>query len=130
MTERQDRNVPSGGSTVAEPRPTLTLDAVLEVLSNRGRRFALYSLSDAADGVTDLGTLIEDVVTLESALDGAAVRRDRYLEVARDLYHWHLPVLADVGVLDRDDRHETIRYLGHPTLETWLARIRRDELGR
>ena len=130
MTETPDRNVASGGRTVAEPRPSLTLDAVLELLSNRDRRFALYSLADAVDGVTDLRTLIEDVVTLESALEEAAVHREHYLEVARDLHHWHLPVLADVGVVDHDERHETIRYLGHPTLETWLDRTRRDELGR
>lgn len=117
------------GAPLDEPVPSLSLDAVLYVLANRSRRYVLYALTDAAEGVTDLATLVEEVATLEAARSEAALRRDRYLEVATDLYHWHLPALADVGVVDCDDRHDTVRYRGNPTLETWLARVRRDELG-
>lgn len=134
MTEEPDtRNDGPGGdagrASLQDVAPSLTLDAVLYVLANRSRRFVLYTLSDAAEGVTDLATLVEDVATLEAAMDEAALRRDRYLEVATDLYHWHLPALADVGVVDCDGRHDTIRYRDHPALETWLTRVRRDELG-
>ena len=115
-------------SAVSDPGPAISLDDVLEVLSNRRRRFVLYSLADAAERVADFPTLVEDVATLEAAMDEAALRRDRYLDLAADLYHWHLPVLADVGVVDCDGRNDTIRYRDNPTLETWLARTRGDEL--
>lgn len=114
---------------VSDPVGSLSLDAVLYVLANRSRRYVLYALADATEGVTDLATLVEEVATLEAARSEAAIRRDRYLEVARDLYHWHLPALADVGVVDFDGRHGAVRYRDHPTLSTWLDRVRRDELG-
>lgn len=132
MTEDPDAtggDASPGRAALSDPAPTLTLDAVLYVLANRSRRYVLYALSDAAEGVTDLATLVEDVATLEAAIDEAALRRDRYLEVATELYHWHIPALADVGVVDCDGRHDTVRYRGHPTLEAWLSRVRRDELG-
>lgn len=130
MTEEAERDGRPGPAAGTDSSATLSFDTVLEVLANRTRRFALYSLTESADGVTDLRRLVEEVVTLEAATGDVAVRRDRYLEVATDLYHWHLPVLADVGVVDCDGRHETIRYVGHPRLESWLDRIRREELGR
>lgn len=130
MTEDAERDGRSGAAADTATSATLSLDAVLEVLADRTRRFALYSLSESAGGVTDLRRLVEEVVTLEAATGDVAVRRDRYVEVATDLYHWHLPVLADVGVVDFDGRHETIRYVGHPRLETWLDRLRRTELAR
>jgi hypothetical protein len=109
---------------------SLTLDTVLELLANQRRRFALYTLIDAPDRVITLETLIEDVATLEAACADKALTRDRYLEVASDLYHWHLPVLADVGIIDCDARSEHIRYWCHSPLETWTSRVRHAELPR
>lgn len=126
---KEDSNYGGPSDTaVSDPGPTLSLDDVLELLSNRRRRFVLYSLADAAERVAEFPTLVEDVATLEAAMDEAALRREQYLDLATDLYHWHLPVLVDVGVVDCDGRHDTIRYRGHSTLETWLTRVRSDEL--
>jgi hypothetical protein len=117
-----------GGPGAASVTTTLSLDAVFEVLANRRRRFALYTLSDAADDIVELQTLVEDVVTLEAALAGTAVTREGYLETGTDLYEWHLPVLGELGVVDCDPRHREIRYRPEPTLERWLSRVRAEEL--
>lgn len=107
---------------------SLTLDTIFELLANQRRRLTLYTLTDATDGVTTLHSLIEDVTALSAALNETAFTKDQYRAVARDLYHWHLPVLADVGLIDCDARHEVIRYLNAPQLEAWIARARGDEL--
>lgn len=73
-------------------------------------------------------TLLENVVTFEAAIHGTGVTRDRYLEIGTDLYEWHLPVLVDVGLVDLDDRHDTVRYLGDPLLNFWLREVRSYEL--
>lgn len=101
---------------------------MLELLANRRRRFTLYALTATTDGRTTLEALIEDVATLEAAIANEALTRDRYLETAGDLYHWHVEVLADVGVIEIDDQTEAIKYHHHPLLETWLARIQACEL--
>lgn len=107
---------------------SLDLDTVLELLANQRRRFVLYTLADTPDQIVTFEVLFEDVATLETALAGDALTRDRYLNVVSDLYHWHLPVLADVGIIDCDDRSRTIRYWNPPLLDTWTARVRSDEL--
>jgi len=114
--------IPPAGSS-------LSLDTVFELLANRRRRFILYSLTDAVDGMADLRSVIEDVATLEAALEKRAFTRQHLLDVGTDLYEWHIPVLTDVGVIECDARHGTIRYWSQPLLETWLERARTDELG-
>lgn len=119
------RLTPSSASTGT----SFSLDTVFELLSNRRRRFVLYTLEDAADGIVDLRDLIEEVTTLEAGLVGEACSRTRYLDVASDLYHWHLEVLANTGVLSFDKRSATVRYQPVAALEEWLDRARVDELG-
>lgn len=128
MTEGRDREEPSVTTSPPESESVLSLDTVFEVLANRRRRFALYTLLDARNGVVPFDALVEDVATLLAAVDGDAVRCDRYLELGTDLYHWHLPVLADVGLIDYDPRQKTIRYWPDPLLEHWLKRVKQDEL--
>lgn len=112
------------------PRGSLSiaLDTVFELLADRRRRFTLYSLSGATDGIVEFSTLVEDVATLEASQLRSAVTADRIRDVAADLRHWHLPVLADVGVVEYDERSGTIRYRATGQLETWLHRIRVEEL--
>ncbi len=109
---------------------SLSLDTVLELLANQRRRFVLYTLIDTSSNGIDLQTLIEDVATLEAARVNEALTRDRYLAVGSDLYHWHLPVLADVGVVETDTRSGSVRYWRSDLLETWATRVRQDELPR
>jgi hypothetical protein len=128
MTEDESRR---DSATVAMASgSSLSLDTVFELLANRRRRFALYSLTDADDGMVDLAALIEDVATLEAALLERAITRRRYLDVGTDLYEWHLPVLTDVGLIECDLRHGTIRYWPDSRLETWVDRVRAEEIRR
>lgn len=108
--------------------PSLSLDTVLELLANQRRRFTLYSLLDSDSNLIEFEILIEDVATLEAALADHALTRERYQDVAADLYQWHLPVLDDVGVIDYDARHDLIRYFGHSLLHKRVTCIRQDEL--
>lgn len=128
MNDDTDRETASEATTAPGTASTLSLDAVFEVLSDRHRRFVLYTLADLEDDVVPLEELVEEVVTLTAALDGDALTHERYRDIATDLYHWHLPVLADVGIIDCDARHDTVRYLRPPLLETWVDRVSHDEL--
>lgn len=100
------------------------------MLASQRRRFVLYVLADAAERVTTLAELIDEVVTLETAIEFEPLTNDRLTEIATDLYHWQLPVLHDVGIIDCDSRHKTIRYLAPPTLEPWVRRARSEELAQ
>lgn len=119
-----------GSGTVNESGtgPSLSLDTILELLANRRRRFALYTFADAPDGVVTLEALVEDVATLEASIARTALTRDRYLEAASELHHWHLAMLSDLGLLEYDERSGAIRYRGHPRLEAWTRRVRDEEL--
>ena len=128
MTEDVERRVVDSSTDSTSREIESSLDTVFRVLSNRTRRFALYALHDVPDGVLDLQSLIEEVVTLTVGLDAHPFTRERYVDIASDLYFWHLPVLAEVGAIDYDTRHETIRYRTPPTLEKWVTRVRAEEL--
>lgn len=120
-----DKDDSTDGSDI-DPFPTL--DTVLELLANRRRRFALYTLVNASDRIVTFEALIEDVATLEAAREDVPFTRDRYLDVASGLYHWHLPVLSDLGIVDCDARSGVVRYRPYDSLETWTDRVRCDEL--
>jgi len=128
VTDDAERRVVNLSSDTISRDIETSLDTVFRVLANQTRRFALYALHDVPDGVLDLETLIEEVVTLTASLDIHAFTQERYVDIASDLYYWHLPVLADVGAIDYDTRHDTIRYLTPPSLEEWVARVRAAEL--
>ncbi|MFC6907118.1 DUF7344 domain-containing protein [Halalkalicoccus tibetensis] len=116
------------GST--KQHSSLSLDTVFELLANKRRRFALYSLLDSSENPIEFETLVEDVATLEAAILRESLTRELYQNVAADLYQWHLPVLSDVGTVDCDPRHELIRCLDQPLLAQWAARVRHDELSQ
>ncbi len=114
------------GSSSQHPSPSF--DTVFELLANKRRRFALYSLLDSSENPIEFETLIEDVATLEAAVLRQLLTRELYQDIAADLYQWHLPVLSDVGIVGCDPRHELIRCLDQPLLARWAARVRHDEL--
>lgn len=115
---------------VAETTPSL--DLVFDLLSNRRRRYALYLLYEQADGVatieevTDHVTYLENRKTESGPADESATQRKREIQV--ELQHVHLPKLEDAGVLEIDQRSETIRYWTQPTLEEWLEHAQHKEL--
>lgn len=44
-------------------------------------------------------------------------------EFATELTETHLPRLDAAGVVDYDDRSDTVRYWGQPTVEKWLEHV-------
>lgn len=118
---------------------TPSLDLVFDLLSNSRRRYALYYLNDQSDGVATIETLTENVIALERTRDGGETAAaetgttadsnsvDRQTAVLTELQHSHLPKLEDAGILEHDQRSETIRYWGQPSLEEWLEHARHKE---
>lgn len=127
MSNPTDPEISSQDRQSTKPSPALTLDTTFELLANRYRRLTLYLLTDATNGILTQETIFEEVTTLWAALTESAITWDRYQEIATNLYRWHLPVLADVGVIDWDRRHGTIRYFPHQRLNRWVHRARREE---
>ena len=82
------------------------LDAALDLLANRRRRFVLYDLRDRASAV---GTeaLAERVAAREREADDPVTAPEssaggRTERVLADLHHCQLPRLAEAGVVDYD----------------------------
>lgn len=115
-TERESDRL----STLSAP----SLDAVFEILSARRRRYVLYSLHEAPEGVAS----IEDVAERVSLLERSDGDESRFAEVRTSLCHVHLPKLEDAGFVEYDSRSETVRYWPQPSLEEWLEHARHKEL--
>jgi DNA-binding transcriptional ArsR family regulator len=96
-----------GGQGVASPD---RIDRLLDALSHRRRRHALYELR-GADGAVAVADLADAVA---ADLDAA---RDR---VAASLHHHHVPKLSDAGLVDYDDRSGDVRYAGGDLVSSWL----------
>lgn len=79
-----------------------TLDATLDLLSNRRRRYALYYLREQGGAVT-LETLAEEIASWER--DGEDDADPDVAHVLADLYHSQLPRMdtADVVAFDEDE---------------------------
>lgn len=75
----------------------LSEDEVHRLLGAERRRLALEVLAE--DGATDLESLAEDIVRREGhgAVTEGTVRR-----VTVDLYHRHVPLMADLGAVEFD----------------------------
>lgn len=104
-----------------------TLDTTFELLSNARRRYAVYALLEAPDGVLAFEDLTSSVAEREIVAGDVTDPADHRERVDVDLKRWHLPVLAEAGVVEFDDRSGVVRYAGDPTLERWAERARTAE---
>ncbi|MDL5361597.1 hypothetical protein [Halalkalicoccus sp. NIPERK01] len=93
----------------------LSLDAIFELLCRRRRRYALYALYRNGENGMGLDGLTSRVRQLEAEDRDSA--RDGIREELRDR---HVPKLVEAHVVDYDDRTDTIRYRGQPSLEEWI----------
>jgi len=128
MSERSGSNGGTGESvsgTVAgdadEPRPFI--DSVFDALADwRRREVCLYFReTDATTATVDqLGMLL---VACEPP--GVDEFDNRSIDdLVAELETEHLPRLDEAGVVDYDDRSNTVRYWGQPTVEKWLEHVR------
>ncbi len=96
---------------------TPSLDVVFDVLADKRRRFALYYLHESADETATIEEVAEYVASLEEPSCEPDVHRTR---IVTSLQHAHLPKLEEAGVVEYDQRSETIRYWRQPSLEELL----------
>ncbi|APW98360.1 hypothetical protein CHINAEXTREME_11395 [Halobiforma lacisalsi AJ5] len=125
-------------SAVRTADVTPSLDRVFDLLSDRRRRYALYYLNDRGDGVATVGELTDHIAALESREDstggesastgGPETESERKEGIRTELRHVHLPKLAEIGVVEHDQRSDTVRYWSQPSLEEWLEHAEHKEL--
>ncbi|AGB39221.1 DUF7344 domain-containing protein [Natronococcus occultus] len=85
-----------------------TIDESLSLLSNRRRRDVLYRLSEA--DVTSVDSLAATIAAREASVPAEQLSADDRERVRIELYHTHLPKLADRGLIEYDDRSGTVRW--------------------
>lgn len=103
------------GATERVYEPALCPDTVFEVLADRHRRATLGYLRKSSDDVVSFGTLVTYIAESDVESDG----HDRG-QLAVRLHHVTVPRLADAGLVEYDTRSGSIRYRGHPVVETCL----------
>lgn len=92
------------------------LDELLRILANPIRREIVQQLSNEKD----------DVVTIEGLRGALGDGNDGRVagdEVISALYHIHLPMLANTGIVDVDWKRKTIRYHAGHRIEALRSRI-------
>lgn len=121
---KSDENGSGNTNSDARQRPELSLDATLEMLAHRERRYILSYLMNASDDIATIDEIVDHIVQSETERLNEVPNRAHY-EVA--LHHIHLPKLTEAGVLEYDSRSQQLRYWGDDLIEKWLDRIQREE---
>lgn len=116
---------PDGEATEQDIVATLSLDSVFSLLTDRTRRLALYHLHDQPNGVATMPELAAAVASYRNRLEDQPADEEA---IAVALAHVHLPRLEACGVLEMDERTETVRYWRHPSLDEWLEHAFHTEL--
>lgn len=100
------------------------LSQYFRALSDDRRRLALYYLSQ--QGSADLDELARHVAGREAERPPESLAEQEYERAASELYHEHLPLLSDVGLVEFDPRSKHARFR-EPTRTfaslLWLSRL-------
>jgi|AntRauTorcE11898_2_1112593.scaffolds.fasta_scaffold01738_5 hypothetical protein len=83
-------------------------DEVFELLANQRRRFVLHYLRCKAEASVSLSTLSERVAGWENDAEPAELAYSERKSVRNSLHQFHLPKLADAGIVEYDDRASEI----------------------
>lgn len=90
----------------ALPQETLEVDYVYEALAHARRRYLCYSLlEDTRRSLTELAT---EIVAWEDDVPEEAVTQRHRDRVYVSLYHTHVPMLVDAGIVSFDEANGTI----------------------
>lgn len=87
---------------------TEALTVILEALTHRRRRYVLYYLHERSEPA-EAEEIAKQILAWETDRDPDAVTTEEAEQVLADLYHNHLPRLADEGLIDYDRRTLTAR---------------------
>jgi hypothetical protein len=105
-----------------------SVDELLSLLSNRRRRDVLYCLSET--DVASIESLATTIAAREASVPAERVSPDDREPVLIDLYHAHLPKLADRRLIEYDRRSGTVRWTASSDeLEALLERCYELEVG-
>lgn len=102
--------------------PSLGDSNMLEVLSDRRRRYVLYYLTTVSNGVAELDELATQLRRWERAADDE-VPDDHHARIVASLHHVDLPKFAEAGVLEFDPRSDVVRYRGDDDHEAILELV-------
>lgn len=103
---------------------TRSHDALIGLVADRHRRLAIQQLRKDVDGETTFDDLVDRLLGDESLADHNRIDREK---LAIQLYHAHLPKLADHGVVEFDPENRVVRYQPDEQIETVLDSLS-DEL--
>lgn len=95
-----------------------TLDRLLNLLTDRRRRFTLYYLRETDADVVTLDEVTDHVATWEAEWKGSTGETRK--RICTSLHHNHLPRLAEAGLIEYDARSQTVRNRPEPSLTGWL----------
>lgn len=123
--DRSPDEAPSCSATespvVDQPPLPYSFDTVIELLSERLRRYVLYDLVDQQGACLSLETVVDRVH--ERASSGRTDEPSR-IEIKTRLVHSHLPRLEEAGIVTFDADDETITYHTNSALEPCLKHAR------
>lgn len=95
--------------------PGTDMDTLCDLLNAHRRRLLIEELQEFdviagpdSEIKVGLGELAKAVSAAESGLDHKEVSTDRYRSVKNSLRQTHLPMLDDHGLVDYDDRAQTV----------------------
>lgn len=94
------------------PLRDAAFDRVFEALADQRRRSIVHYLSQQEEASADIEELVSVAGRVEESDD-----EDVHETLAIDLYHRHLPMLADAGIVEFDPLSQDVRYRGHDLVE-------------
>ncbi len=100
-----------------------SIDDTLQILGHPLRRDVIDCCVSTPGNILEIEAIADHVMSAREEA-GESVDRDRVLA---EFHHQHLPMMAELGVIDFDPRSGQLRY--HPTelVERWLHRIREEQ---
>ena len=98
--------------------PTSEIDPSLKLVADKRRRELIDQLRQNGTGEVTIDTLVDRMNESEQAASTEPPPdRER---LAIELYHTHLPQLADLGVVEYDPERKTVRYRPDEQVEAVL----------
>lgn len=102
-------------------RTAIDIDDALRLFADPDRRRVVAALVDDPDTVMSLGNLADQVAVGPSPSATGPQLADRSRAALR---HNHLPRLDDIGIIEFDERSDTVRYRPDERVERLLEFIR------
>jgi len=116
------RGMTPRGRGLTEPM----IDEVFGLLADWRRRAVCRYFVESTTSTAEVNTIATAVA--QRGMGRAGITDTEMSAVREALVEEHLPHLDRAGVLDFDERSESVRYWGQPTVEKWVEHA--DELSR